>query len=119
MKKTASITPAMSNGSQLTTNAWQLHTEFVIKVTEGSMIRKEFLFTVAFVLKQAGKIRTGKRKKPTDQPQGVGCWLPHDCTQSVWSVTFQPPEKLEKNYVQPIFLRMWIIGTDAQFTCLG
>lgn len=60
----------MSKGSQLTTNQ---HTQFVLKVTEGTMFRKEFIITVADVLKQAGKIRTGKRKKPMDQPQGVGC----------------------------------------------
>lgn len=101
MKKIVSITPTMSKESQLTTNAQQLHTQFVLKVTKGLMIRKEFLVTVVNVLKRAGKIRTGKRKKPTDQPQGVSCWLHHDCTQSVWSVTFQPPEKLEKIMYNP------------------
>lgn len=51
------------------------NTQYVLKVTEGSMIRKEFLVTVAYVLNQGGKSRTGKRKKPTDQPHGVSCWL--------------------------------------------
>ena len=61
MKKIASITPAMSKGSQLTRDAGHLHTHFVFVITEGAMIREEFLVTVAYVLKRAST--NGKRQK--------------------------------------------------------
>lgn len=60
-KKIASVTPAMSKGSQLTRDARHLHAQFVFVVTEGAMIREGFLAAIAYVHKQASK--NGKRQK--------------------------------------------------------
>lgn len=58
-KNIATITPAMSKGSQLIRDGWHLHAQFVFVVTEDVMIKEEFLVIVAYVLKWASK--NGKR----------------------------------------------------------
>lgn len=50
-KNIATITPAMSKGSQLIRDGWHLHAQFVFVVTEGVMIKEEFLVIVVYVLK--------------------------------------------------------------------